>query len=197
MTRIRVVGRLRRQAILIRAWLPLLIVAFAVGCGTPPQGASVTPSAEATASVTGSAQPGAKPTAWPGNAVIGIEAMGVADGQIAAGLNDLNRAIATEDLGLMRRAADGLAGTDVLLRNVDRIKGFEPMRSFAERYAAAVSAISSAATSLRSAIDAEDATAITTSSKALIAALGSYTDVQPDLAAWVEQSITQRRLLTQ
>jgi hypothetical protein len=197
MTRIRVVGRLGRQAILIRAWLPLLIVGFAVGCGTPPQGASVTPSAEATASVTGSAQPGAKPTAWPGNAVIGIEAMGVADGQIAAGLNDLNRAIATEDLGLMRRAADGLAGTDVLLRNVDRIKGFEPMRSFAERYAAAVSAISSAATSLRSAIDAEDATAITTSSKALIAALGSYTDVQPDLAAWVEQSITQRRLLTQ
>jgi hypothetical protein len=197
MTRIRVVGRLGRQAILIRAWLPLLIVGFAVGCGTPPQGASVTPSAEATASVTGSAQPGAKPTAWPGNAVIGIEAMGVADGQIAAGLNDLNRAIATEDLGLMRRAADGLAGTDVLLRNVDRIKGFEPMRSFAERYAAAVSAISSAATSLRSAIDAEDATAITTSSQALIAALGSYTDVQPDLAAWVEQSITQRRLLTQ
>jgi hypothetical protein len=95
----------------------------------------------------------------------------------------------------MRRAADGLAGLDVLLPNLEKIGLYEPMRPFADRYGAAIRGIVAAANAVRSAIDAGDAVAITTSSKALIDSLRAYTDVQPELATWVGESIKQRRLL--
>jgi hypothetical protein len=170
----------------------LLVVALAVACGAPTP-STPGPTAAPSASADGSGAP--KPTFWPGNAVLGIEALGVADGQIAAALNDLNTGIATEDLALMRRAADFLAEIDVLQKNVDRLDGYEPMRSFAERYTAALNAITAAAGALRTAIDGGDADGITSSTQALIAALGMYTAVQPELATWVEESIRQRRLL--
>lgn len=195
-------GRFCKRALSLRLCLALLIVGLLTGCGLPPtQAPSPAPSGDATpaapASGSGSAQPAAKPTAWPGNAVIGIEAMGVSDGQIAADIGAFNRAIAAEDLGQMRRVADDLAGTDVVLPNVDRINLFEPLRPFGERYAAAIKAISAAAKSLRAAIDAQDAASITASSRALLDAFELYVAVQPELAAWVEQSLTQRRLLSQ
>lgn len=95
----------------------------------------------------------------------------------------------------MRRAADGLAGLVVVLPNVERIRAYEPMRSFAERYGAAVSQIVAAAESVRAAIDARDATAITTSSRSLLDSFSAYAEVQPELARWVDASIAQRRLL--
>ena len=69
------------------------------------------------------------------------------------------------------------------------------MRSFADRYGAAITAISSAAKDLRTAIDAHDGAGITSSSQALVSSLSLYAAVQPELAAWVEQSTEQRRLL--
>jgi hypothetical protein len=138
-----------------------------------------------------------RPTAWPGNAVIGINALGVADGQIHAAINDLNKGIATEDLALMREAANGLAGLNVLVANVTQIDVFEPMRPFADQYKAAIMAIVPAATSVRAAIDAHDAAAITSSTEALLTSLALYAAVQPQLAAWVEQSTEQQRLLVQ
>jgi hypothetical protein len=207
MTRIPANGARGRLGSPLIAVAPLLAFVIVVGCG-PAVGPSspaasqvaVAPGSAGASSPAGSANgnvpPTPQPTAWPGNAVLGIDALGVADGQILAAIRDFNQGVATEDLALMRKAADGLAGLDVLLPNLDKINIFEPMRSFADRYGAAIRAISSAAKDVRAAIDAGNANSITTSSQALVTALTLYTAVQPDLAAWVEQSTTQQRLLT-
>jgi hypothetical protein len=200
MTRIRVSGRGGGRADPAPAALTALIVLVALlaGCGAsgvPTTASSPAQSSAAPSSPDGSAETGPKPTAWPGNAVLGIEALGAADGPILAAINDFNRGIATEDLALMRRAADGLAGLDVLLPNLEKIGLYEPMRPFADSYGAAIRGMVAAAKAVRSAIDAGDAGAITTSSQALIDSLRAYTDVQPELATWVGESIKQRRLL--
>ena len=202
MTRSRVAGRARDRSLPSSAALSGLIVVLAlvaVGCG--PNGLATTvPSAPpssspAPASPGASGEAGPKPSAWPGNAVLGIEALGAADGPILSAINDFNHGIQTQDLALMRRAADGLAGLDVLLPNMAKIEIFEPMRPFAAQYAAAITGIVAAAKAVRSAIDAGDAAAITTTSQALIESFGAYTAVQPELATWVAESIKQRRLL--
>jgi hypothetical protein len=201
MTRSRGTGRaggrdVQPAAVLIGA---LIVGLLAVGCadGRASPSTATVPPASASASPGGSGGIAPKPTPWPGNAVLGIVALGAADGQILAALSDLGRGIQTEDLALIRRAADGLTGFDVLLANVDRINVYEPLRPFGERYAAAIRGIVAAAKDVRTAIDAGDANAIETSTAALITSLGAYTDVQPELADWVEQSIAQRRLTVQ
>jgi hypothetical protein len=194
-------GRRRgaRLPLLPAAATALLAALIVVACGTtqaptPAPTGSVAPSGP-TGSPGASGAVGPRGTPWPGNAVLGIEALGAADGQILAAINDFNTAIATEDLPLMRRAADGLAGLDVLLPNLDKITIYEPMRPFADQYGAAIRAISAAATALRTAIDAGDAAGITRSGQDLVAGFQLYTGVQSELASWVEQSIEQRRLL--
>ena len=193
-------GRTGGQGLLSAAALTTLLL-IVVACGTtaPSGSASGAPSPTTGSGPStgpgGSGSPGPKPTAWPGNAVLGIEALGAADNQIGAAINDLNQGIANQDLALMRRAADGLAGVDVLLPNMDKISIFEPMRPFADKYGAAIRAISASAKALRTAIDAGDGPGITASSRDLLAALEQYAEVQPELASWVEQSIEQRRLL--
>lgn len=197
MTRATMIGRTRGPGPPLAGVLVAIVLA---ACGSTPP-ASTTPSASATASsssevsASGSAAPAPTGTPWPGNAVLGIEALGAADGQIGAAINDFNTAVANEDLALMRRAADGLAGLDVLLPNLDKISIFEPMRPFGDRYGAAIRAMSAAAKALRSAIDIGDAAGIGRSGQDLVAAFGQYSAVQPELASWVEQSIEQRRLL--
>jgi hypothetical protein len=200
-TRNRVAGRVGGSTSQSSAALLGLAVAFSlvvIGCGdrspATPTG-SVGSGSGASASPGSSSNPGPKASTWPGNAVLGVEALGAADGPILAAINDFNHGIATEDLPLMRRAADGLAGLDVLLPNMEKISLYEPMRSFADRYGAAIRGIVASAKAVRSAIDAGDAAAITTTSQALIGSLNAYTDVQPELATWVSQSIEQRRLL--
>jgi hypothetical protein len=189
-----------RPALMVTACVALL-VALVVACG--PSGPTATPgsSSPAPASPTGSGAPSAdgsgaaRPTPWPGNSVLGIEALGVADGQITAATNDLSRGIAEEDLALIRQAADGLAGLDVLLPNMERIRLNEAMRPFADQYEAAITATDDAATRLRDAIDAGDAAAITTSTQDLLDGLAAYTAVQGELAMWVAQIPDQKRLL--
>lgn len=184
------------SASLVRLIVVIALVVGGCGDGRPTTvSASPPPNSGGPSSPDASAEAGPKPTPWPGNAVIGVTALGAADGQILAALNDLGRGIATEDLALIRRAADFLAGLDVLLPNLEKIEIYEPMVPFAERYGAAMRGIIAAAKAVRSAIDAGDATAITTTTGALIESLGAYTDVQPELADWVEQSIAQRRLI--
>jgi hypothetical protein len=201
MTHRGMIGRRRGVRLpLLPALATALLAAFAVvACGTTP-GPTASPTGSAASggpagSPGGSGAIGPRGTPWPGNAVLGIEALGAADGQILAAINDFNTAVATEDLALMRRAADGLAGLDVLLPNLDKITIYEPMRSFADRYGAAIRAIATAATALRTAIDGADAAGITRSGQDLVAGFQLYTGVQPELASWVEQSIEQRRLL--
>jgi hypothetical protein len=195
------IGRAGRGPGILSAAIVLLIVlAVAIGCGqtvapTPSTSSPVAfgPGASPSGSDDGAATP--RPTAWPGNAVLGINALGVADGQILGAINDFNRGIATEDLALMRHAADGLAGLDVLLPNLDKINIFEPMRSFADRYGTAIRAIIAAAKDVRTAIDAGNAAGITSSSQALLTSLELYSAVQGELASWVEQATTQQRIL--
>jgi len=197
MTPVRPNGRMRGRALPLVA--TILAVVFAVACGTTtaspsPSGSGDVPRSSSAPAGSGGPAPSATP--WPGNAVLGIEAMGAADGQITAAINDFNQGVAKQDLSMMRKAADGLAGVDVLLPNLDKIEIFEPMRSFGDRYGTAIRAISTAAKALRTAIDSGDGPGITRSSQDLLAGLAQYASVQPELASWVEQSIAQKRLLT-
>lgn len=178
----------------------LIVVALLAGACGDARTATGTPSSPASgtsASPDSSSGTAPKPTPWPGNAVLGIVALGAADGQILAALSDVGRGIQTEDLAVIRSAADGLSGLDVLLPNLDRINIYEPMRPFAERYGAAIRGIVAASKDVRAAIDARDSNAITATTQALITSLGAYTAVQPELASWVEQSIAQQRLTVQ
>lgn len=177
--------RAGRAAAAVAGLLALAVLAACGGTAVPsPSVASSSPSLAATP----------RPTAWPGNAVIGIEALGVADGEIRKGINDFSRGVATEDLALMRHAADGLAGVDVLLRNADRIEIFPPMRPLAAQVREAVPAIADASRDLRAAIDAGDAEAIGTASAQLTEALTAWAELQPTLATFVNESIEQRRI---
>jgi hypothetical protein len=126
-----------------------------------------------------------------------MEALGLADGQIGAAMTDLSRAVTDENLSLMREAAAGLAGVDVLLPNIEKIRLEPGMVSFADRYEAAITKIDDAATRLRDAIDAGDAPTISTATKDLLAGMADYTALQSELAAWLEQMPEQKRMLTQ
>jgi hypothetical protein len=120
----------------------------------------------------------------------------MSDGNIKAATDDLGRGVANEDLALMRQAADGLAGVDSLLPNMVKIRLNPAFGSFADRYEAAIKAISASAKQLRSAIDGGDAAGIGTSTQALLNGLKAYAEVQPELAAWIEQLPQQKRMFT-
>jgi hypothetical protein len=188
---------------LVHAWglagiLGVCALVAACGGAAPPSGSASPSGAGSSASApaaVGSAAATPRPTAWPGNAVLGIEALGVSDGEIRKGIIDLSRGIAEEDLALMRRAADGLAGVEVLLPNADRIAVFPPMLGLAEGLRDVLPRIAGAATRLREAIDDRDGEAISESTIELTDALGDYARLQPELALWVEQSIDQQRML--
>jgi hypothetical protein len=177
----------------------VLVVALVAGCGgmgTPTGSAAASPPGASGSAVEGSGPaPTPRPTSWPGNALLGIEALGVSDGEIRKGIVDLGRGIEEEDLALMRRAADGLAGVEVLLPNVDRIAVFPPMQGLAEGLREVLPRIADASTRLRSSIDERDGEAISDSTIELTDALSDYARLQPELAMWVEQSIDLQRML--
>ena len=176
----------------------LAVIAASCGPTTPtiPTLAPVSPGASSpAASPGGSSAAGARPTPWPANSVLGMEALGIADGEIGAAVTDLNLGVANEDLALMRRAADGLANIDDLLPNMEKIRINQAMVPFAESYETAITSIDDAATRLRDAIDAGDAPAIGTATEDLFAGLAKYTALQPELANWIRQIPDQKRLL--
>jgi len=176
----------------------LVVGAFLAACGPSTVTVPTLPPASLGSGPGASGDAGApKATPWPGDAVLGIEALGIADGQIGSATSDLSKGIADEDLVLMRKAADGLAGVDVLLPNMVKIRLEPAMRPFADKYEAAIKAISAGGKSLRDAIDKGDAKAIATSTQALLNGLAMYTAIQGELAAWIEQMPEQKRMLTQ
>ena len=175
----------------------LLVVVFvattiaAAACGAT--GPSASPGASPSAASPGS--PGPRPTPWTGNAVLGIEAMGLADAEIRKAINDFNAGVQAGDPALMLEAAKGLSGVDVLLENVDRIEPFEPMRAFAAAYREAITLMSSAAKELRAAIEAGDGPATTAASQRLVESFTKYAEIQGQLADFVVQVPEQKRLL--
>jgi hypothetical protein len=172
----------------------LLVLFAAVACGPSVPTGTAGASSPVPASPGGSGAGVARPTPWPGNSILGMEALGVADGQIGAAVTDLNLGIADEDLGLMREAADGLAKLDVLLPNMEKIRLNAAMVPFADKYEAAITSIDDAATRLRDAIDAGDAPAIGTATEDLFAGLAAYTALKPELADWIRQMPEQKRM---
>ncbi len=195
-------GRSRRRrepAATVLAMLGAACLAVAACGGTSPSLPALATSSPSTSIGIGTPTPdgsgGPQATPWTGNAVLGIEAMGLADGQITAALADLGQGIANEDLAVIRRAAEGLAGLEVLLPNLEKIRTFAPMATFADQYETAITTIDAAAQDVVDAIDAEDPPAITASIQALVEALRLYTAAQPQLATFVQESIAQRRLL--
>ena len=188
----------RRPAAPWVAAVVALVAALVAACGGSTPSLPALPTASPSGPVSappdgGSGRP--EPTAWTGNAALGVEALGLADSQILEALADLGQGIANEDLGVIRTAAEGLAGLDVLLPNLEKIRPFAPMVAFADQYEAAITAIDAAAQDVVDAIDAQDPAAITTTTQALVDALGLYSAVQPQLAAYVEQLPDQKRLL--
>jgi hypothetical protein len=168
----------------------LLILAFvAAACGARE------PNLPASPTLGPSGTPAPKPTPWTGNAVLGIEAMGLADGEIRKGINDFNAGVQAGDPALMLEAAKGLSGVDVLLDNVDRIEPFEPMRAFAAAYREAITLMASAAKELRAAIEAGDGPATTAASQKLVESFTKYAEIQRQLADFVVQVPEQKRML--
>jgi hypothetical protein len=166
----------------------VLLTGFAVGaCGTVTSSPSPTPASSDT--------PAPRATPWTGNAVLGIEAMGIADGEIRKGMDDFNAGVQASDPARMRDAAIGLARVDVLLVNVDRIEPFEPMREFAADYRAAITAMSGAARELQAALEAGDGSATTAASRKLIDGFTKYVALQGPLAEYVVQVPEQKRIL--
>jgi hypothetical protein len=178
-----------------------LLVAIAVvaaplaACG-PSTPATASPSGAAASPGASTGGGGPKATPWPGDAVLGMEALGIADGNIGSATSDLGKGIATEDLALMRKAAAGLAGVDVLLPNMTKIRLEPGMRPFADKYEAAIKEISAGGKALRDAIDKGDAPAIASSTQDLLNGLKLYTALQGDLAGWIQQLPEQKRMLT-
>lgn len=188
-------GRGRGPAASLLAMLAVGLLVAACGGSTPSLPALPTASLTGSASAPAAGSGGPQPTPWTGNAALGIEALALADSQILEALADLGQGIANEDLGVIRTAAEGLAGLDVLLPNIEKIEPFAPMAPFAGQYEAAITTIDAAAQDVVDAIDAEDPAAITTTTQALVDALRLYSAVQPQLAAFVQQLPEQKRLL--
>jgi hypothetical protein len=171
-----------------------LAAALVAACGSAPPTGS--PGASPAATASGEAA-GPRTTPWPGNAVLGMEALGVSDGQIGAAMYDLSKGVAEEDLALMRRAAAGLSGLDeAVLPNMAKIRLEPGMVSFADRYEAAIKKVDDAATQLRDAIDAGDAAAISTATEAVVAGMADYTALKPELSAWLVQIPEHKKMNT-
>lgn len=166
--------------------LAIAVVLAACGAAGSPGGTS-SPSASSPA------LPG--PTRWPGQVARAVIALGSADNEIGRASTDLQRSIAEEDLALMRRAADGLAGLTVLLGRVDQIEAFELTRPLAARYRVVLPALIEASTELRDAIDAADAARIEQANIKLARALALYVTLRPDLSTLVAQALEQQRQL--
>ena len=166
--------------------LAIAVVLVACGGAGPPGG---------TGSPSASSQAAPGPTRWPGQVARAVIAFGSADNEIGKASSDLQRSIIEEDLALMRRAADGLAGLTVLLERVDQIEAFELTRPLAARYREVLPALIEASTELRDAIDAADAAGIEQANLKLARALARYVTLRPDLSTLVAQALEQQRLL--
>ncbi|HLO36103.1 MAG TPA: hypothetical protein VK194_08470 [Candidatus Deferrimicrobium sp.] len=194
-------GRARRAAVLGAA---LLVAVMIAACTTsPPNGSgrpgSVGPGVEGSSRASpdqASNGPTPQPTAWPGNAVIGIVGLGAGDNEIARAIADFSEAVAAENLVRMRGAAGGLENlvTD-LDKQVDRISIYPPMSGLVDQYRAALGPMLDGARQLRAAIDAGDAQAILSATQRISDGMQAYGEVRGPLSAWVEQATAQQRLL--
>ncbi len=170
-------------------------------CGpstTTAPGASAGPvSAAPSASVAPAGSgPTPKPTAWPGNAVLGIVGLGAGDNEIARAVADFSEAVAAEDLVRMRGAAGGLENLLTSLNaQVDRIAIYPPMAGLVDQYHAAFGAMIDGSRKLRTAIDAADSNGILTATQRITEGMALYGQIRGPLSDWVEQATEQQRLL--
>lgn len=174
------------------------IVVAACGPRTTPSTASTGPvsAAPSASAAPADSGPTPKPTAWPGNAVLGIVGLGAGDNEIAKAVADFSEAVAAEDLVRMRGAAGGLENLLTGLNHqVDRIAIYPPMAGLVDQYHAAFGAMIDGSRKLRTAIDAADANGILTATQRITEGMALYGQIRGPLSAWVEQATEQQRLL--
>jgi len=117
--------------------------------------------------------------------------------EIGKASTDLQTSIATEDLRLMRQAAAGLAGIDVLRDRLSSLESYAYTRSFGTAYREALDLIASGGRQVRDAIDTGDAKGIEAGNVTLGRGLAAYTALRPRLSELVKAAMEQQRLLTQ
>ena len=174
------------------------IIVAACGPSTTQSTASAAPvsAAPSASAMPAGSGPTPKPTAWPGNAVLGIVGLGAGDNEIAKAVADFSEAVAAEDLVRMRGAAGGLENLLTgLNKQVDRIAIYPPMAGLVDQYHAAFAAMIDGSRELRTAIDAADANGILTATQRITEGMALYGQIRGPLSAWVEQATEQQRLL--
>jgi hypothetical protein len=186
-------NRARRTLAAAAAFLAMGALLLACG-GTGPS-SQVSSASPTGASASGSGVPGPGPSRWPGSAVRATLAVGVADNEVGEATADLQRSLEEEDLALMRRAAAGLAGLDVIEDRLSQMEQFEVTRPLALRYREALTPLVAAATELRDAIDAGDGPRIQQANLDLAAALADYVALRPEISELVSQALFQQRQL--
>ncbi|HEX5825701.1 MAG TPA: hypothetical protein VFY18_14680, partial [Candidatus Limnocylindrales bacterium] len=155
------VGAARPILLAVTVAAAVAVAGLLGGCGHPLS--SGPPGAASSPGTPGSAAPGTtpQPTAWPGNAVIGIVGLGAGDTEIAKAVADFSEAVAAEDLVRMRGAAGGLQNlVNGLSKEVDRISIYPPMAGLVDQYRTAFAPMLDGARKLQDAIDAGDAKGI-------------------------------------
>jgi hypothetical protein len=181
----------------------ILAAIVVVACGSATPSGSTTPSSGLVGPAVPSAidgpagsGPTPQPTAWPGNAVLGIVGLGAGDNEIAKAVADFSEAVAAEDLVRMRGAAGGLENLVTGLgHQVDRIAIYPPMAGLVDQYHVAFGAMLDGSRKLRAAIDAGDADAILSATQRITEGMAAYGEIRGPLSAWVEQATAQQRLL--
>jgi hypothetical protein len=177
--------------------LIIAVVAGVAACG----GTSVSPSgARSTGVMPADSSPASgespQPTAWPGQAVLAINALGAGDNEIAKAIADFSEATANEDLVRMRGAAIGLQNLLTgLSRSVDQVAAYPPMAPMAAEYRAALASMQTGAKALVTAIDAGDARGIVDATSQITIGMRAYGPIRAELADWVDQATRQQRLL--
>ena len=183
------------RPVLLVVAVAIVVAALMGACGNPPSPGrpSGSPSADSSGLSASGATP--QPTAWPGNAVLGIVGLGAGDTELAKAVADFSEAVAAEDLVRMRGAAGGLQNLiGGLTKDVDRITIYPPMAGLVDQYRAAFTAMQEGARQLQDAIDAGNAQAIVSATSRITDGMRLYGEIRAPLSAWVEQAITQQRL---
>lgn len=174
------------------AVLAVLAILLIVGCdGTPD--ASRAPSGSIAPTPSG---PGPGQTAWPSTTVEVTIALAAADAEIGKAFTDLNTAAETEDLKLMRGAANGLATLlETMLPRVSSLTTYPGTEDLGVALETSYEALHAAAVKIRDSIDAGDSAGVVAGFDQLTVAIDTYADTRQALADAGTQAIFMKRTL--
>ena len=166
------------------------ILLLVTGCG------GATPSSEGPGDSPSPSGPGPRPTTWPVTTIEVTIGLGAADAEILKATADLQSAAETEDVELMRGAADGLATLlDNMLSRVDALTSYPGTADLGVALESSYVALRAAAVQVRDSISAGDANGIVDGFTKLTAASAAYADQRQALADAAIQAVFMKRVL--